>query len=79
MFLVGAESFMTSMLFRLELDLTMTMSALNCLKLDPNLRKKIGESLFPSSKMKARIVSFIHRYRTYFVSEGHVICYPYRQ
>ena len=79
MFLVGAESFMTSMLFRLELDLTMTMSALNCLKLDPNLRKRIGESLVPSSKMKVRIVASIHHYGTYFASEGHVICYPYRQ
>ena len=49
---IGAESFMTSMLYRLELDISMTMSALNCLKLDPNLRKKIAESLVPSSKMK---------------------------
>ena len=56
MFLLGAESFLTSMLCRLELDLTMTMSALNCLKLDPNLRKRIGESLVPSSKMKVHIV-----------------------
>ena len=63
--LVGAESFMTSMLFRLEFDLTMTMSALNCLKLDPSLRKRIGESLVPSSKMKVRMVSFTHHYGTY--------------
>jgi len=28
------------------------MSALNCLKLEPNLRKRIAESLVPSSKMK---------------------------
>ena len=70
---------MTSMLNRLEFDLTMTMSALNCLKLDPNLRKRIGESLVPSSKMKVCIVSSIYHYSTYFVSEGHVIYYPYRQ
>ncbi|KAF8798825.1 DUF254-domain-containing protein [Phlegmacium glaucopus] len=48
----GAESLMTSMLFRLEFDMAMTMSALNCLKLDPNLRKRIAESLVPSPKMK---------------------------
>ena len=53
---------MTSMLFRLEFDLSMSMSALNCLKLDPNLRKRIGEALVPSSKMKVRIFWFIHCY-----------------
>ena len=77
-FLVGAESFMTSMLFRLELDLTMYMSALNCLKLDPNLRKRIGESLVPSSKMKVPSVWFNHHYGSHFFPEGHVVCYPYR-
>ena len=78
-FLVGAESFMTSMLFRLELDLSMSMSALNFLKLNPNLRKRTGESLVQSSKMKVRIaVWFIHHYRSHFVPEGHVVCYPYR-
>ena len=73
---------MTSMLFRLELDLTMYMSALNCLKLDPNLRKRTGESLVPSSKMNVRIVWFTYHYGSHFVPEGHVIitviCYPYR-
>ena len=75
---LGAESFMTSMLFRLELDMSMTMSALNCLKLDPNLRKRIAESLVPSSKMKVLVFAFTYHHGTYFVAEGHVICHSYR-
>lgn len=75
---IGAESFMTSMLFRLELDMSMSMSALNCLKLDSNLRKRIAESLVPSSKMKVRAFSLIH-HGSDFSFEGHVIRYSYRQ
>ena len=76
---IGAEPFMTSMLFRLELDMAMTMSALNCLKLEPNLRKRIAESLVPSSKMKVYIFSLIYHPSAYFVPEGYVIYYSYRQ
>ncbi|KAF8158266.1 trafficking protein Mon1-domain-containing protein [Crassisporium funariophilum] len=50
--LSAQRSFMTSMLWRLESDMAMTMSSLNCLKLEPNLRKRIAESLVPVSKLK---------------------------
>ncbi|KAF9568812.1 DUF254-domain-containing protein [Agrocybe pediades] len=48
----GAEPFMNSLLLRLETDIAMTMSSLNCLKMEPNIRKRLAESLVPSSKMK---------------------------
>ncbi|KAG2010039.1 vacuolar fusion protein MON1 [Coprinopsis cinerea AmutBmut pab1-1] len=48
----GAEPFMNSMLERVESDLAMTMSSLGSLKLDPGLRKKIAETIMPSSKIK---------------------------
>ncbi|KAF8908989.1 vacuolar fusion protein MON1 [Gymnopilus junonius] len=48
----GAEPFMHSLLSRLETDIAMTMSSLNCLKVEPNLRKRLAESLVPNSKMK---------------------------
>ena len=41
----------------LELDIAISSSSLNCLKLDPNLRKKIAEALVPkvpSGKTKVR-------------------------
>ncbi|KAF5338985.1 hypothetical protein D9611_008733 [Ephemerocybe angulata] len=50
--LSGAESFVVSMLSRVEGDLAMTTSSLCCLKLDPNLRKRIAETLMPTSKIK---------------------------
>ncbi|EDR13724.1 uncharacterized protein LACBIDRAFT_245305 [Laccaria bicolor S238N-H82] len=48
----GAEPFMTSLLDRLEGDLAMTTASLHCLKLDPNLRKRIADTLVPHSKIK---------------------------
>ncbi|TFK40673.1 trafficking protein Mon1-domain-containing protein [Crucibulum laeve] len=48
----GAETFLTSLLERLEVDLAMSTSSLNCLKIDPNLRKRIAEIMVPPSKMK---------------------------
>ncbi|KAF9046459.1 vacuolar fusion protein MON1 [Panaeolus papilionaceus] len=49
----GAETLMHSLLSRLETDLAITMSSLQCLKLEPVLRKKIAEAIVPTSKMKA--------------------------
>ncbi|PPQ77470.1 hypothetical protein CVT25_011340 [Psilocybe cyanescens] len=48
----GAEPFMNSLLVRLETDIAMTTSSLHCLKMEPNLRRRIAESLVPSTKMK---------------------------
>lgn len=54
----GAESFLTSLIDVFELDIAISSSSLNCLKLDPNLRKKIAEALvpkLPSGKTKVRL------------------------
>lgn len=40
------------MLSRVETDLAMTTSSLCCLKLDPSLRKRIADTLIPTSKIK---------------------------
>ncbi|KAF8635850.1 hypothetical protein AX15_000042 [Amanita polypyramis BW_CC] len=48
----GAESFLLSLLDRVEFDLAMSMSSLHCLKLDLNLRKRVAEALVPHSKIK---------------------------
>ncbi|KAF8349271.1 trafficking protein Mon1-domain-containing protein [Amanita rubescens] len=48
----GAESFLSSLLDRAELDLAMSTSALHCLKLEPPLRKRVAEALVPHSKIK---------------------------
>ncbi|KAF5330264.1 hypothetical protein D9758_014446 [Tetrapyrgos nigripes] len=48
----GAETFLTAMISRLEFDLAMSTSSLHCMKLDPNLRKKVAEALVPTSKTK---------------------------
>ncbi|EKM56680.1 uncharacterized protein PHACADRAFT_91851, partial [Phanerochaete carnosa HHB-10118-sp] len=50
--LSGAEPFMYSLLERLEWDLAMSTSSLHCLKLDPALRKRIADTLVPTSKIK---------------------------
>ncbi|GJE86335.1 trafficking protein Mon1-domain-containing protein [Phanerochaete sordida] len=50
--LAGAEPFMYSLLSRLEFDLAMSTSSLQCLKLDPGLRKRIADTLVPTSKIK---------------------------
>ena len=52
--LSGAEPFMYSLLDRLEWDLAMSTSSLHCLKLDPGLRKRIADTLVPTSKIKVR-------------------------
>ncbi|KAK7048518.1 trafficking protein Mon1-domain-containing protein [Favolaschia claudopus] len=48
----GAESFLTSMLSRLEFDLAMATSSLHCLRLEASIRKRAGDALVPPSKMK---------------------------
>ncbi|TCD70523.1 Vacuolar fusion protein mon1 [Steccherinum ochraceum] len=48
----GAEPFMHSLLNRLEFDLAMSTSSLNCLRLDPSLRKSVADILVPTSKIK---------------------------
>lgn len=50
--LSGAEPFLYSLLSRLEWDLAMSTSSLQCLKLDPGLRKRIADTLVPTSKIK---------------------------
>lgn len=64
---VGAEAFMHSLLSRLEFDIAMSTSSLNCLKLDPNLRKTVADALVPTSKIKvyrslSRVVSLANQY-----------------
>ncbi|KAG6831949.1 hypothetical protein H0H92_006550 [Tricholoma furcatifolium] len=48
----GAESFLSSLLGRLEFDLAMSTSSLQCLRLEPSVRKRAAEALLPSSKIK---------------------------
>ncbi|KAG1745888.1 DUF254-domain-containing protein [Suillus paluster] len=48
----GAEPFLFSLLDRMELDLAMATSSLNCLQLDQSLRARVAEALVPTSKMK---------------------------
>jgi len=48
----GAETFLTSMLSRLEFNLAMATSSLHCLRLEASVRKRAGEALVPPSKMK---------------------------
>ncbi|KAF5382550.1 hypothetical protein D9615_002841 [Tricholomella constricta] len=62
----GAESFLSSLLDRLEFDIAMSTSSLQCLRLDPSLRKRAAEALLPSSKMKDILYIIL-------VAEGKVI------
>ncbi|KAI0801948.1 DUF254-domain-containing protein [Irpex lacteus] len=48
----GAEPLFYSLLESLEWDLAMGTSSLHCLRLDPTLRRSIGEALVPTSKIK---------------------------
>ncbi|KAJ7644013.1 vacuolar fusion protein MON1 [Roridomyces roridus] len=48
----GSETFLTSLLSRLELDLAMSTSSLHCLRLEAVIRKRAAEALLPQSKMK---------------------------
>ena len=53
----GAEPLFYSLLENLEWDLAMGTSSLHCLRLDPTLRRSIGEMLVPTSKLKVCIVA----------------------
>lgn len=64
--ITGAESLLSSLLTRLEFDLSMSTSSLQCLKLDPNLRKRAAEVLLPPSKLKDILYVML-------VAEGKVI------
>ncbi|KAJ8509306.1 hypothetical protein ONZ45_g8521 [Pleurotus djamor] len=55
----GAESFLTSILSRLEFDLAISTSSLLCLKLDQPLRKRAADCLIPTSKMKDVLYVFL--------------------
>ncbi|KAH9936335.1 trafficking protein Mon1-domain-containing protein [Fomitopsis serialis] len=50
--LSGAEPFLYSLLSRLEWDLAMATSSLQCLKVEPMLRKSVADVLVPTSKIK---------------------------
>lgn len=49
---IGAETFLTSLIGRLEFDIAINTSSLLCLKLEANLRKRAADALVPTSKMK---------------------------
>ncbi|KAF5344980.1 hypothetical protein D9757_013788 [Collybiopsis confluens] len=52
----GADTFLTTMISRLQLDLAISMSALRCLRLDPALRNKCALNLVPSGKNAKDII-----------------------
>lgn len=54
----GAEPFMNSLLARLETDIAMSTSSLNCLKMEPSIRRRIAETLVPNTKMKVNHALF---------------------
>lgn len=58
--LSGAEPFLYSLLGRLEWDMAMSTSSLQCLKLDPVLRKRIADALVPTSKIKVIMLRSRH-------------------
>ncbi|KAF9071187.1 trafficking protein Mon1-domain-containing protein [Rhodocollybia butyracea] len=63
----GADTFLTTMLSRLQLDLAMSMSALRCLRLDSGLRNKAAQALVPSGKVSKDILYII------LVARGEII------
>ncbi|KAJ4489371.1 trafficking protein Mon1-domain-containing protein [Lentinula edodes] len=63
----GADTFLTTMITRLQLDLAISMSALRCLRLDPFLRNKLAQALVPSGKVTKDILYII------LVTQGEII------
>ncbi|KAJ4484010.1 trafficking protein Mon1-domain-containing protein [Lentinula lateritia] len=63
----GADTFLTTMIARLQLDLAISMSALRCLRLDPFLRNKLAQALVPSGKFTKDILYII------LVTQGEII------
>ena len=56
--LSGAETFLHSLLARMQYDLAMSTASLLCLPLDPSLRRKVGEALVPS-KTKVKNIIYV--------------------
>lgn len=57
----GADSFLTSLITRMEFDLAMATSSLHCLKLEPGLRKRAADILIPPKGTKVSVVpSVVH-------------------
>ncbi|KAJ7069644.1 trafficking protein Mon1-domain-containing protein [Mycena amicta] len=48
----GAETFLTSLISRLEFDVAMATGSLHCLRLDAAVRKRAADALVPTSKIK---------------------------
>ncbi|KAJ4001050.1 trafficking protein Mon1-domain-containing protein [Lentinula boryana] len=63
----GADTFLTTMIARLQLDLAISMSALRCLRLDPLLRNKLAQALVPSGQITKDILYVI------LVTQGEII------
>ncbi|KAJ4486273.1 trafficking protein Mon1-domain-containing protein [Lentinula aciculospora] len=63
----GADTFLTTMIARLQLDLAMALSALRCLRLDPLLRNRLAQALVPSGKITKDILYII------LVAQGEII------
>ncbi|KAI5123167.1 hypothetical protein M0805_000869 [Coniferiporia weirii] len=61
--LSGTETFLHSLLARLQTDLAMSTSSLLCLALDPALRRKAGDALVPSKMKDILYVALIARSR----------------
>ena len=51
---IGAESFLFAMIDRLEFDMAMSTSSLQCVAMDASLRKRAADALLPNQKTKAR-------------------------
>ncbi|KAL5501280.1 MON1 [Sanghuangporus vaninii] len=61
--LSGAETFLHSLLARMQCDLAMSTASLLCLPMDPSLRRKIGDALVPSKTKDILYVMLIARGR----------------
>ncbi|KAL5482956.1 MON1 [Sanghuangporus weigelae] len=61
--LSGAETFLHSLLARMQCDLAMSTASLLCLSMDPNLRRKIGDALVPAKTKDILYVMLIARGR----------------
>jgi len=48
----GAETFMNALLLKLDTDISVSLSALHCLKVESTIRKRIADSLVLNSKLK---------------------------
>ncbi|KAJ3737112.1 vacuolar fusion protein MON1 [Lentinula guzmanii] len=65
----GADTFLTTMIARLQLDLAISMSALRCLRLDPLLRSKLAQALVPSGQI-TKVLDILY---VILVTQGEII------